>query len=140
MLWASGVAIWIACMFAIDLSDDLSDDPKPGRHWGVAITIVVTSVSAAVVFCEAVEMMWRELGRYWTGVWTTMLAHILIALSLAWSGTISVGVAVAITPVLTNGLSLRRWLAQAMVTMLSGFFGLIAFLAGLVMAWRQLAG
>jgi uncharacterized membrane protein YidH (DUF202 family) len=68
MLWASGVAIWIACVFAIDLSDDLSDDPKLWRHLGVAITIVVTSVSAAVVFGEAVEMMWRELGRHWNGV------------------------------------------------------------------------
>jgi hypothetical protein len=70
-----------------------------------------------------------------------MYAHLLIALSLAWSGTISVYQALVSTPILTDDqLSLRRWLVHAATILLAGVFGLIAFLAGLVMAWRQLAG
>jgi hypothetical protein len=70
-----------------------------------------------------------------------MLARLLIALSLAWSGTISVRVAIAATPILTdNRLPIHRWISKATGILLAGVFGLIAILAGFVMAWRQFAG
>lgn len=70
-----------------------------------------------------------------------MMAHLLIALSLAWSGTISVWLAAVTMPILVDDrVLLRRWLAHAVVILLAGVFGLIAILAGFVMAWRQLAG
>jgi hypothetical protein len=70
-----------------------------------------------------------------------MYAHLLIALSLSWSGTISFYLALITIPILIDDrLSLRRWLVHAATILLAGVFGLIAILAGFVMAWRQLAG
>jgi hypothetical protein len=70
-----------------------------------------------------------------------MYVHLLIALSLSWSGTISFYLALITIPILVDDrLSLRRWLVHAATILLAGVFGLIAFLAGLVMVWRQLAG
>jgi hypothetical protein len=70
-----------------------------------------------------------------------MFAHLLIALSLSWSGTISFYLALITIPILVDDrLSLRRWLVHAATIILAGVFGLIAILTGFVMAWRQLAG
>jgi hypothetical protein len=70
-----------------------------------------------------------------------MYVHLLIALSLSWSGTISFYLALATIPILIDDrLSLRRWLMHAATILLAGVFGLIAILAGFVMIWRQLAG
>jgi hypothetical protein len=70
-----------------------------------------------------------------------MYAHLLIALSLSWSGTMSFYLALVTIPILIDDrLSLRRWLMHAATILLAGVFGLIAILAGFVMAWRQLAG
>jgi hypothetical protein len=70
-----------------------------------------------------------------------MYAHLLIALSLSWSGTMSFYLALVTIPILIDDrLSLRRWLMHAAMILLAGVFGLIAILAGFVMIWRQLAG
>jgi hypothetical protein len=70
-----------------------------------------------------------------------MYAHLLIALSLSWSGTMSFYLALVTIPILVDDrLSLRRWLVHAATILLAGVFGLIAILAGFVMIWRQFGG